>query len=216
MNFLTLTSRVEKDLLRLRRLHESGGIPWDDKTQRELADKNMKYLMTESFRYEEMYKQLREEAGLSKTTGTYTLDIRPPPETPFADFQNFANHFFDRTPITDYIYVYEQKGTTPETLGHGFHIHAVLKATWRSNMEYVRSAQSSMDKFGIPHLPNITIVCNRLKSDKDVRNKIAYMTEGQSKDGHKETTFAHDINWRNITGLNQKYTKGAYQDETAP
>jgi len=216
MNFVSLASRKKRDMTNLRRLYAAGGVPWDEDLQDALYNEKLVHIYHEALAQEKIYLELRKELGFGKALGTYTLDIRPPPDVSFDNFKSFIDYFFARKPLTDYLYVYEQKGSSDETLGMGFHVHAIIKSTWRSTADIARAVQSSMDKYNIPHLPNITARCTLLQTDRDVQQKQAYMLDGTSKDGHKAETFLFDKIWRLRAKLDPKYTKGAYQDERPP
>lgn len=54
------------------------------------------------------------------------ITVRPSTETRFTQFQKLVEKAFTKKWIDKYIYVYEQKGKEKDTIGDGFHIHALV------------------------------------------------------------------------------------------
>lgn len=54
------------------------------------------------------------------------ITVRPTTETRFTLFQKLVEKAFTKKWINKYIYVYEQKGNSKDTIGDGFHIHALV------------------------------------------------------------------------------------------
>lgn len=55
------------------------------------------------------------------------LTVNPTPETTFVDFQKYVQKAIAKKWLKSFVYVYEQRGTSQEDMGRGFHLHAIIK-----------------------------------------------------------------------------------------
>lgn len=133
----------------------------------------------------------------------YFITVRPDEaRCDFPTFYKAVQKYMARKCFEDFELVFEQKGTTPEDLGRGFHIHILAHMRQRSKPEVLRDTFSSFNKLAAENCIEIEMV--RTQQDEDrVR---AYMMEHESKDGHKQLTRAWDEMWRVKLGLEQVYT----------
>ena len=90
---------------------------------------------------------------------TYFITIRPDTKKiKFRDFVDLCNNFFYRRCFNTYLYSYEQKGTSIETLGEGFHIHIIAEMTYRSKGEVLRNTQSTFKKCTANNCIDVSVV----------------------------------------------------------
>lgn len=140
---------------------------------------------------------------LSDKKQWYFITVRPDEsKIEFEDFFKKVSKFLSRACIEDYHASVEQKGTDDESLGKGFHLHAVVKAKWRSKSECLRDTQSTFLKCTAPNCVKVITTKNPLEL---VQN---YLIEYKSDDGHKEVTKAWDKIWRDKLGLAPSYSRG--------
>lgn len=105
-----------------------------DKQIKELALKRTEnsFAMTCEFEYlcDEWYKKYNKiEKKIGMPKGWFFITIRPNKDVKFHEFHRFINDLFRRKCWTDGYYVWEQKGDTKETIGNGFHIHAIVRGS---------------------------------------------------------------------------------------
>lgn len=70
---------------------------------------------------------LKEMTAKEHNNGYCFISVRPKPKTKFEEFHKICTKLFHRNLFTEGYYLYEQTGTTPETMGQGFHAHFVMK-----------------------------------------------------------------------------------------
>lgn len=137
---------------------------------------------------------------------TYWVTVSP--DTRLIDFPNFVtvvNRFCQRDIIQDYTMSLEQRGTSPETLGTGFHMHMILYAS-----NYVTSRSNLQTKIHSTFKHCTAIQCIKvelLKHDENIQNTLNYMLDYKSANGHKEKTRVWDKLWREAWGGQEIYTK---------
>lgn len=122
---------------------------------------------------------------------SYFITVRP--DTAKIDFYNFTdivNSFVHRKCIKKFTLSYEQKGTSEDTLGNGFHVHIICDGTWRSKGEALRDTQSTFKSICAPNCVQV----DTTKNPDEVINK--YLIEYESKDDHKSCTKEWDDLWR--------------------
>lgn len=133
---------------------------------------------------------------------TYFITVRP--DTKKITFKNFmilCNKYFSRKCFNTFLYSYEQKGTSPETLGQGFHIHIIAEMTFKSKGETLRATQSTFNQCTAPNCVDVSLV----KTQKDYENINGYLLNYESKDGHKIITKEWDTLWRQKNNLHDIY-----------
>lgn len=140
-----------------------------------------------------------------QTKQSYMITIRPDhTKIDFFDFKQHVEQFVTRKCFVEYKYSFEQKGTDPMSLGHGFHVHIVAKMKQRSKSEVLRDTLSSwkewIDKGFIA--ANCIDVITSKNGDALVEN---YLLEYKSDDGHKELTQSWDELWRTGMSLQRLY-----------
>lgn len=138
---------------------------------------------------------------VSELTNQYFITIRPNEKVcSFIEFYNYTLKFIKRKCIEEYTLSFEQKGTTEETLGQGFHCHIVCKAKWRSKGECLRDTKSTFNKICEPQCIQVDVTRN---PNDIIKN---YLIEYKSDDGHKEVTQKWDNIWRQRLSLRPIYT----------
>lgn len=160
---------------------------------------------------EKLFKDTIEERGLQnlltnaeKIKQTYFITIRPnEQDTNFDEFFDLVNKFISRKCFRNFELVFEQKGTTPEEYGKGFHCHILANMSQRSKTEVLRDTQSTFKHVASANCIQVDIV----KSNDDIQRINGYMREWKSDDDHKIVTKNADIAWRQQLGLLALYTE---------
>lgn len=136
---------------------------------------------------------------------TYMISIRPDDSKAyFPDFKEKVESFLTRKCFLSYKYSFEQKGTKPEDMGKGFHVHIVANMKQRSKSEVLRDTLSSWKDWiegGLITANNIHVCIT--KNGEELVQK--YLIEYESDDGHKAATKDYDHQWREAVGLYNLY-----------
>lgn len=185
-------------------------LEYDDPNRKELFDKMFnKYLeqyLNEFDEYLEFSSKLHEryqQKAIGKAPGNhYMITIRPKPDTDcsISDLVSMTERLVKRTCFVNYKYSYEQKGTCPEGLGKGFHVHIVAQMKQRSKGEVVRDCVSTFNSWiekGWMDPQGIDVLVTK-NPDELVQN---YLIDYKSNDDHKAPTKNWDEIWRNDNDL---------------
>jgi len=134
------------------------------------------------------------------TDKAYFITIRPDDsKCTFENFHAKVLDFVKRKCFVTYALSFEQKGTSDETLGSGFHCHIVAKMKQRTKGEVLRDTLSSWKKYiddGIlaANCIDVNITNN---GEELIQN---YLIEYKSDDDHKDCTKEWDAKWRQQIG----------------
>lgn len=153
-----------------------------------------------------MIAQIEEETGESLLLipqgqkQAYFITIRPDAsKISFKDFYNQVKHFVDRKCFKEFKLSFEQKGTSEETLGQGFHVHIVANMSQRSKGEVLRDTQSTFSNCTAPN-------CIQVLTTKNPQELVdKYLINYESDDQHKEITKSWDALWRQRNHLESLY-----------
>lgn len=140
---------------------------------------------------------LEELLGIEpKEVPGFFITIRPDDtKCNFIDFKDKCLKLVQRTCFKEYALSFEQKGTSPEDLGKGFHCHIVAKMKQRSKGEALRDITSSFKTWIDQGMiaPNCIDVCIT-KNPEELVNR--YLIAYDSDDEHKALTKSWDDLWR--------------------
>lgn len=118
-----------------------------------------------------------------------------------ADWPSFreAVHKWAKGKVFEWVaYVFEQSGTSDETLGHNFHTHMVGHCG-RAKSWLVQQAQQKFGKWAEPQC------CDVKYAYEPGRLWQNYLVHHTSKDGHKDVTAEWDAKWREREHLAPAY-----------
>lgn len=160
----------------------------------------------------ELYSKWKELRPNQLTTDRwYMLTVRPPHDTNFNTFKHNWEHFVSTwsNKWISYIYVYEQKGETPENAGHGFHVHCLFNT---STPNYY---PSHVARDAIREFPYVNKACIKAESVKCITRAFEYL-DGKKENADKEAAVAIDALWRETLGLpaSVKYNLGRLEIES--
>lgn len=161
--------------------------------------KKMKEIIEEEFN-ELMGIETKEVPG-------FFITIRPDDtKCNFIDFKDKCLKLVQRTCFKEYALSFEQKGTSPEDLGKGFHCHIVAKMKQRSKGEALRDITSSFKTWIDQGMiaPNCIDVCIT-KNPEELVNR--YLIAYDSDDEHKTLTKSWDDLWRQHNEVLPLYTQ---------
>lgn len=204
MNFYTLAAREEKEFSKMMNTYEACNM--DKETAKQLAENILDNRFDRTYRRAVkrmlMAREINEELGLSKpnTNRMFFITIRPKCDSiTFTEFYKLIKKLLERKCFSDYYVTFEQKGTSDESLGQGFHTHIITCATQRGKAEVLRDVYSTVKDCTEKHCIQIDITYN----GQNMFNN--YCIEYESKDGHKIKTKEWDSKWRSNIGIADYY-----------
>lgn len=180
----------------------SGNIDSDDNTMFNNIIRAERTKFKHILRIASMLHEDYEEVVQQKVTNWYFITVRPDEKRiTFADFFAKVRKFLERKCMLKYNVSFEQKGTTDDTIGHGFHVHIVANTKHRSKGECLRDAIST---FGTCTDANC-IQVDTTKTPEIIVKK--YLLEYESNDNHKIVTKESDEKWRESIGIKSIYSE---------
>lgn len=186
-----------------------------------LADwkkQKLKSIFTKSYQAEVLgikWKQIKEheeklnctirETKAQKHNNLYLwLTVSPKPSIEFDDFKSRVEKAVTRTMFSDYLYVYEQRGTEQTAdIGEGFHAHILLKR----NLDYKPCKVITNIK---NTFKDMTIVDNKeifawyWCSNEYKLDKVEYITGLKTAEGKDEKQIGDKL-WRKYNDLETFY-----------
>lgn len=156
--------------------------------------------------YVEKFKFLKKQEEIKENSKYIFITINPNAYITLQDFINKINKLMSKKWISNYLYVYEQRGETPVELGKGFHFHCILekpktKCYNHIIRELANSANAVCDTSNF-HFFNIKSI-----SEEECHRKIIYIT-GAKADIEKHKKQDMDILWRQQQNIKSFYNVG--------
>ena len=152
------------------------------------------------------YSYIEREEIIKKRCKYIFLTINPNPQITLLEFIRCMEKLMSKTWMTQYIYVFEQRGETLEEVGKGFHFHAIIeKPSNKSYQHMVRELSSGANKvcdtsnFHFYNLKNI--------DENEKERKIKYITDMKA-DPAKHLKQEMDIIFRKNNNLLSYYNVG--------
>lgn len=134
----------------------------------------------------------------ARKTDIFHVTISPKPDSDWPSFRE-AVHSWAKGKVFEWVaYVFEQTGTSDETLGHNFHTHMVGHCG-RPKAWLVQQAKQKFCKWAEPQC------CDVKFAYEPGRLWNNYLTKHTSKDGHKDLTAEWDVKWREREHLQAAY-----------
>lgn len=210
MNFYTLAAREEKMLSKMkseyRKIHQHGIDDIIDKKDIEKMEEQLDEIFERTYRraVKRMLaaRAINEELELTEPKGNrmYYVTIRPKCNSiTFDDFYILVQKLMNRKCFDGYMLTFEQKGTSDDTLGHGFHVHFVAKMKQRGKDEVIRDVYSTVKHCTEKHCIQVDITYNGTQLFNN------YCIEYESKDNHKASTKEWDAKWRKNVSIADYY-----------
>lgn len=130
----------------------------------------------------------------------FHVTIRPRPDvTDFDAFRVLVDKYSKSKTFSASCYTFEQKGTSNESLGTGFHAHMVVRlAPGRTKTHGLQTAGKLLDMCG-----NAGLQFDKASRPWSIID--SYWINYESQDGHKATTKTWDAMWRNKMSIAPLY-----------
>lgn len=231
MNILQIARRIRK-----QQAIDRSAIALSEKyvsrhlTDEEKAEINEKSLNTsldnlrEECRIAKLIQQILIEEGLSEKKGFkdnlesnnwWWITIRPPPNSNIT-FTNFK-HWVEGSLLTNidfdkWLYAYEQKGESTETMGSGFHIHLMVHSPNYIQKKDLLAKLKTQAKIllNIPHKSQFPlkfsamIDLQKIHTQSQINNYKEYM-KGNKKQADKQYAVQYDKIFRQRYNLQDLY-----------
>ena len=154
----------------------------------------------------ERYAYLKKQEELKENCKYIFLTINPNPHITLLDFLGKINKMMSKKWITNYLYVFEQRGETLEELGKGFHFHLILeKPKTKKYSEMMRELANSAN--AVTDSSNYNFFNIKNISDEEKERKILYITSRKA-DTLKHLKQDMDVIWRKNNNLLSYYNIG--------
>lgn len=154
----------------------------------------------------ERYSYLKRQEELKENCKYIFLTINPNPHITLLDFLGKINKMMTKKWITNYLYVFEQRGETLEELGKGFHFHLILeKPKTKKYSEMLRELANSAN--AVTDSSNYNFFNIKNISEEEKERKIKYLT-GRKADDSKHLKQDMDIIFRKNNNLLSYYNIG--------
>ena len=115
------------------------------------------------------------------------ITINPRPDVTLDEFIKACNKFKSKVWIEDYIHVYEQRGTTEQDSGKGFHSHILLwKPDSKKSHEVIRETKNTFKNICSIENPQILNIQNCKEEDIEKRTNYLIGQKGLQNDPSKE------------------------------
>jgi len=136
------------------------------------------------------------------------ITINPRPDIELSTFIKTMNKFISKIWIEDYIYVYEQRGTTEQESGKGFHAHILLwKPDNKKSHEVIRETKNTFKNICSIDNPSILNIKNCKEEDIEKRKNYMLGTKDINADPTKQVKQEIDLIWRKRVNIENYYQK---------
>lgn len=124
----------------------------------------------------------------------------------FNDFKHIVlTEYLPRKMFIEYKYAWEQKGETPDEMGHGYHIHILARCpNYLKGTQLKKDTKSTFNKFNNGEVHDAFVSYKYVKTKEYFYSIRAYMM-GYKSDDWKDPACAMDKPWREKYGLDDLY-----------
>lgn len=160
-------------------------------------------------KYDEI-QSLQEQIAVAenkKDSNFVWITISPRPDVIFTKFQEIVSRIVKKKWMTNYIYVYEQRGEDLENIGVKPHLHMLLQRNGKKFSEVKREILSVIDKIvdlGVYSAYDVRLV---KENDENVMRIMNYIL-GAKKDEAKHGKQTIDDLWRKRDNILPYYSLG--------
>lgn len=171
-------------------------------------DTDLDRMFLEAYRKKdaERFAFMTQQEEIKNKTKYIFLTINPNSQILFREFQRCIDKLMSKPWITNYLYVYEQRGESEAEVGKGFHFHAIIeKPTNKSYQHMMRELSSTANK--VCDTSNFHFYNVKNISEEEKERKIIYIT-GRKADIAKHAKQDMDIIFRKNNNLLSQYNVG--------
>lgn len=136
------------------------------------------------------------------------ITVNPRPDISLCEFKKQMNKYIKKVWIQDAIYVFEQRGTTEEEAGKGFHGHMLI---WKDDnlkqSDLLRESKNTFKNICSVDNPQILNIQNCKEEDIEKRKNYMIGLKGLTHDPTKQDKQNIDVGWRIRNNLEPYYRK---------
>ncbi len=159
---------------------------------------NSRYTLLEDY-----YQTLKVMKSKRKGNLWLYLTINPRRDVSYFDFGPAVFRFVKRKMFTQFFFSFEQRSSTEQNMGEGFHIHLLLKRNIKvPPNKVIRNSKNSFK--GFTNVNNSQIFFYRWCPQEYLIDKVAYIKGNKTGEG-KDLKHEIDIEWRKIMKLDPFY-----------
>ena len=198
-----------KELLLLRGEYAMKGIDWKEFDDALKAEQTMilRRIIRREYKSGNYLSHLKhiEDNQLKKEEKDpyYWITINPYPNKSLNEIKYKIESFVKRKIVANYIYVYEQRGTSPRNCGDGIHLHVLIKKN-KKTMPTVFKRDIKNSFKSLCDVKNKSIFNVHVCPKKYLKDKYLYMTDLKTGD-KKDIKQKYDIVFRKKFKLNKIY-----------
>ena len=134
------------------------------------------------------------------------LTVNPEPTVGFGDFRHLVTKAFKKTWLDQYVYVFEQRGTTEVELGKGFHLHAIIGIPLdKKPSSCIRELGNTFKK--CCDISNYHFFQTKLIDHEEYKRKQEYILgkKQSTTENMKAQKQEMDIQWRQVCQIDPYY-----------
>lgn len=219
MNILCIGHRIRKCVEK-----ELDKIPLDDPDYNDTYKKTEELFLKRELRnlrkdieYAKAVREILESEGMishsreprSLPEKWCLITIRPDETPNIPNFHDALRCGLAKALFLDYMYAFEQKGESTETMGQGFHVHILAKVTETTRVQNIVAAlqnkRSPLSKYNF--VLQVGNGRNKFIPDETGYQRALNYIRGEKHNDAKKAACDIDIIWRRANNLEPLYTK---------
>lgn len=167
-------------------------------------------IFTERCYWKKKAEEILNKGKIEKPTSTYFITIAPKDDITIEEFIDSINILYTYKWITKAVGSIEQRGTTENDMGKGKHFHCLAEVSLGIAKKTIIKKIESMYKGLNLDIPAEKIdVSNPCKSNRDITNRIEYMTDAKADDIEKKDKYCMDEPYRKKENIPRWFLKNS-------
>ena len=159
---------------------------------------------------DEENKRLHPERYEEFEKGWFFITLRPSNDMNLQDFKTLTNEMLKRKFWIDGFLVWEQRGTSVETMGYGFHTHSILRVSTPSKgiSFFINEIVKIVKKLNLDEvIASNCIDFKKINTQADMKRFQNYINTVEfGKPEHKKPAWEYNKSWRESKGIQDEYT----------
>jgi hypothetical protein len=187
--------------------NEVGGISTLYRDSNDNTELNKMFLDTYARLDAVRYDYLKNKAVVDEKSKYYWICVNPNTATvPLKMFMDKMEKMMSKKWITNYLYVFEQRGEDEGEAGKGYHFHAIIEKPHNKGYTHIfREISNSVN--AVCDSSNFNFFVFQAISEEEKNRKIPYCI-GRKADPSKWLKQDMDVVWRKKVGIKSHYNIG--------
>lgn len=148
--------------------------------------------------------KLKELHAKNNNNGYMWVTINPKPDVTFANFKKKVDKISTKTCFADVLYVFEQRGSTKDGLGKGFHAHMLIKRNVKYKPIKLKQNIKNSCKNIVGNINNDCQLNIQIVGEDYAKDKQEYILGIKTGEG-KSAKQQYDKIWRHENQLEKFY-----------